>query len=167
MGKDGMALIVPLSHGGSGVSVRALKPGDTLVIKNINGVENGDSTELEHTEPIEVSLFHTDVAANQTTNRYNMGLMVADAVQQILTQMGQAETLERKAVQAKAIRDAKAKGVRFGRPTVKTPENFGEIVEQWENGSLSLKEALEQTGFKHTTFYSRLKEYRRDKQQDI
>ena len=166
MGKDAMALIVPLSHGDSDVSIKMLKPGDTLVIKNINGLEYGDSTlpEIEHTEPIEVSLYHADMTtANQPTSRYNMGLMVAGAVQQILAQMGHAESIERKAVQAKAINEAKAKGIRFGRPSVETPENFGEIVAQWESGSLSIHEALEQTGFKQTTFYKRLKEHRSNK----
>jgi len=40
------------------------------------------------------------------------------------------------------------------------PENFDEIVEQWEKGKIPYEEALRQTGLKHTTFYCRLNEYR-------
>jgi len=160
---DALALIVPLTQGNANVSIRTLKPGDTLVIKKINGFEyEGDALfESEQAEPIEVSLFHADMSTkNQPNNRYHMGIMVADAVQQILAQMEKAESIERRAVQAKAITKAKARGIRFGRPTKETPENFGMLVEQWESGELSMSEVLAQTGFKQSTFYNRLKEYR-------
>ena len=164
MSGNALALIVPLSHGDPDVSIKALKPGDTLVIKNINGLEdNGVAMPagVEQAEPIEVSLYHADVSGvSQPPSRYQMGMAVADAVQQILVQMEQVEIQERKAVQAKAIKEAKAKGIRFGRPTATMPENFGEIVKQWESGELSLQDALEQTGLKHTTFYGRVREYR-------
>ena len=62
--------------------------------------------------------------------------------------------------QTEGIIAAKAKGVRFGRPIKKSPENFGEVVKQWEQGKISFKEALEQAGLKEATFYRRLREYR-------
>ena len=163
MGGDALALVVPLTQGDANASIRTLKPGDTLVIKKINGLEDESDMllESEQTEPIEVSLFHADMATtSQPSNRYHMGLMVADAVQKILTQMEKAESRERRAIQAKAISEAQAKGVKFGRPSKGTPENFGALVEQWENGELSLAKLLAQTGFKQSTFYNRLKEYR-------
>jgi len=58
------------------------------------------------------------------------------------------------------IAAAKARGVKFGRPTKMPPENFGEIVEQWEKGNIPYEEVLRRTGLKHTTFYCRLREYR-------
>ena len=62
--------------------------------------------------------------------------------------------------QAEGIAAARARGVRFGRPTKKSPENFGEVVKQWERGTIHFDEACERTGLKQATFYNRLREYR-------
>jgi DNA invertase Pin-like site-specific DNA recombinase len=56
------------------------------------------------------------------------------------------------------IASAKARGVKFVRPTKEPPENFGEIVAQWEKGKLPCEGVLRQTRLKHTTFYCRLRE---------
>jgi len=65
--------------------------------------------------------------------------------------------------QAEGIAAAKARGVKFGRPTKKPPENFAELVKLWEKKQISYAEILKQTGLKHTAFYSRLKELRSGK----
>ena len=62
--------------------------------------------------------------------------------------------------QTEGIAAARARGVRFGRPIKKPPENFGRLVKQWERGKLLVEEVLEQTGLKEATFYRRLREYR-------
>jgi len=62
--------------------------------------------------------------------------------------------------QAEGIAAAKARGVRFGRPIKKSPENFAALVKQWESGKLTIFEVLEQTGLKQATFYRRLQEHR-------
>ena len=40
--------------------------------------------------------------------------------------------------QAEGIAAAKARGVRFGRPAKKAPEDFGNLVKLWERGYLPL-----------------------------
>jgi DNA invertase Pin-like site-specific DNA recombinase len=62
--------------------------------------------------------------------------------------------------QTEGITAAKARGVRFGRPIKKSPENFYDLVRSWERGKLTLKEILDQTGLKEATFYRRLRELR-------
>ena len=62
--------------------------------------------------------------------------------------------------QADGIAAAKAKGVRFGRPRRSVPANFPQIVTAWEQGELSLHDALRATGVSEATFYRRLREYR-------
>ena len=56
---------------------------------------------------------------------------------------------------------AKARGIRFGRPITKPPEDFVEIVELWESKQLHISEVLDKTGLKPATFYNRLREYRK------
>jgi DNA invertase Pin-like site-specific DNA recombinase len=62
--------------------------------------------------------------------------------------------------QAEGIAAARARGVQFGRPIKKPPENFRELVRQWEREKLPIKDVLEQTGLKKATFYRRLREHR-------
>ena len=81
----------------------------------------------------------------------------------MLTVFAAAAELERDYILQRAkegIFAAKARGVKFGRPTKMPPKNFGEIVEQWEKGNIPYEEVLRRTGLKHTTFYCRLREYR-------
>jgi len=89
-----------------------------------------------------------------------MGTFLADIVLQILSFVAQNERETIKKRQAEGIAAAKLRGVRFGRPIKKPPENFGTLVKQWEHGKLPIGELLEQTGLKEATFYRRLREYR-------
>ena len=65
--------------------------------------------------------------------------------------------------QAEGIVSAKARGVNFGRPIKKPPENFAEVVRLWEGGRITFEEVLRQTGLKQATFYNRLREFRSSK----
>ncbi len=49
----------------------------------------------------------------------------------------------RRELQRKGIAQAKAQGVRFGKPARPLPENFEEVRQAWRNGRLSLKEAAQ------------------------
>ena len=89
-----------------------------------------------------------------------MGTFISDLVLQILSFVAQSERENIKKRQAQGIAAAKAKGVRFGRPIKKTPENFGDLISRWECGKLPIALLLKETGFKEATFYRRLREYR-------
>ena len=89
-----------------------------------------------------------------------MGTFISDLVLQILSFVAQSERENIKKRQAQGIAAAKAKGVRFGRPVKKTPENFEKLISRWECGKLPIALLLKETGFKEATFYRRLREYR-------
>jgi DNA invertase Pin-like site-specific DNA recombinase len=79
----------------------------------------------------------------------------------MLTVFGAVAELERGYIlqrQAEGIAAAKLRGVKFGRPVKKPPENFAEIVRQWECGKLMTKTALALTGLTENTFYRRVRE---------
>jgi len=88
------------------------------------------------------------------------GVFISDAILQLLSYVAQKERENIKKRQAQGIASAKARGVKFGRPTEKPPENFGELVKMWEKKKINFAEILSQTGLKQTAFYSRLREYR-------
>ena len=93
-------------------------------------------------------------------NKDLMGTFIADLVLQILSFVSNTELNNIKQRQAAGIAAARARGVRFGRPIKKPPEDFGAIVKRWERGKLHISEVLAQTGFKEATFYNRLREHR-------
>ena len=81
----------------------------------------------------------------------------------MLTVFGAVAELERGYIlqrQAEGIAAAKRRGVKFGGTVIKPPENFAELVKLWERGKLPLREILESTGLKESTFYRRLREFR-------
>ena len=89
-----------------------------------------------------------------------IGTFISDIVLQILSFVSQNERESIKKRQKDGIISAKLRGVQFGRPIKKPPENFALLVKQWERGELSFEGLLQQTGLKEATFYRRLREYR-------
>ena len=89
-----------------------------------------------------------------------MGTFIADLVLQILSFVAHSERDNIKKRQAEGIAAAKARGVRFGRPVKKPPDNFTELMKLWERGKLRTKDFMEQTGLTESTLYRRLRECR-------
>ena len=89
-----------------------------------------------------------------------MGTFIADLVLQILSFVAQNERENIRKRQAHAIAVAKAQGVKFRRQEIMLPENFGELVRQWEKKRLPLSEVLNVCKMSEATFYRKLSEYR-------
>jgi len=90
-----------------------------------------------------------------------MGTFISDLVLQILSFVAQNERESIKKRQAQGIAAAKAKGVHLGRPAIDMPEDFESIIAKWKNKQLPLKQILTQCRMKRSTFFRRLREYRR------
>ena len=69
--------------------------------------------------------------------------------------------------QLDGIAAAKAKGVKFGRPKVEPPDDFLEIVNALENKAITAKEAIKRSGMAEATFYRRLREYRKNRKENV
>lgn len=89
-----------------------------------------------------------------------MGTFIADLVLQILSFVAQSERENIRKRQEQGIAAAKAKGVKFGRPERKVPENFAKLVSDWEKKKVPISDILTQCDMSTTTFYRRLREYR-------
>ncbi|MFP3153150.1 hypothetical protein LQZ18_01705 [Lachnospiraceae bacterium ZAX-1] len=92
-----------------------------------------------------------------------LGTFVADLVLGLFSYVAQTERENIRKWQEQGIVAAKSRGVRFGRPIKKPPENFAEIVRAWERQKLPFAETLKRTGLKQATFYRRLREFRAGK----
>jgi len=145
--------------------VSKLKQGDLLYIKSIDRLgRNYEDIQNQWrilTKERGVDIAVIDMPLLDTRNGKDlMGTFISDVVLQLLSFVAQNEREAIRKRQAEGIASAKARGVKFGRPTKKPPENFGELIKLWEKKKISYSEILEQTGLKHTAFYSRLREYR-------
>ena len=99
------------------------------------------------------------VIGHKEWEKFN-GHIHCDLVLQILSFVAQNERENRRKRQAQGIAVAEAKGVKFGRPEIVLPENFGELVYKWEKKRLPLSEVLEVCKMSEATFYRKLREYR-------
>ena len=147
--------------------VRRLRRDDLLYIKSIDRLGRNYGEILEQwrvlTKEKGVDIAVLDMPLLDTplldTRRGKdlMGTFIADLVLQILSFVAENERESIRQRQAEGIAAAKARGVRFGRPAVPTPENFPAVVEEWEHKRIDFQEALRRTGLSESTFYRRLR----------
>ena len=144
---------------------KKLRPGDLLYIKSIDRLgRNYDEIQNQWrilTKERGADIAVVDMPLLDTRNGKDlMGTFIADLVLQILSFVAHSERDSIKKRQAEGIAAAKARGVRFGRPLKKPPENFAALAKQWERGKISFGELQTRTGLKRATLYRRLSEFR-------
>ena len=145
--------------------METLVPGDLVYVKSIDRLGR-NYEEIQNqwrilTKERGVDIAVIDMPLLDTRNGKDlMGTFLADIVLQILSFVAQNERETIRKRQSEGIAAARARGVRFGRPIKKPPENFGVLVKQWRGGKLPISEVLTQTGLKTATFYRRLREWR-------
>lgn len=144
--------------------VSKLVPGDVLVIKSIDRLgRNYDEildewrfiTREKHCAIVVIDMPLLDTRKER---RGLTGEFIAGLVLQILSYVAQVERENTRQRQAEGIAAAKARGVRFGRPPKKRPENYQWVKGAFLEGALSRKEAAERLHIGTTTFSKWLKE---------
>lgn len=145
--------------------VKKLKQGDLLYVLSIDRLgRNYEEIQKQWriiTKEKGVDICVLDMPLLDTTQGKDlMGTFIADLVLQILSFVAQSERENIKKRQEQGIAAAKAKGVRFGRPEIPIPDDFGEIVSDWEKKKVSFDETLKRCNMSEATFYRKLREYR-------
>lgn len=150
--------------------IRKLKQGDLLYILSIDRLGR-NYEEIQNQwriliKEIGIDICVIDMPLLDTRNGKDLlGTFIADLVLQILSFVAQSERENIKKRQAQGIAAAKAKGIKFGRPEKIVPEDFPDIVAQWENKIIALQELLVQCNMSQATFFRRLRELRSINQQ--
>ena len=145
--------------------VKKLKSGDLLYVLSIDRLGR-NYEEIQNqwrviTKEIESDICVLDMPLLDTRQGKDlMGTFIADLVLQILSFVAQSERENIKKRQEQGIAAAKAKGVRFGRPEIPLPDNFGKLVKDWEKKRTSFEETLRLCNMSEATFYRKLREYR-------
>lgn len=149
--------------------LKRLKRGDVLVIKSIDRLGRNYGEILEQwqhitkkigadIQVIDMPLLDTNCGREDLT-----GTLISDLVLQILAYVAETERTFIRQRQAEGIAAAKLRGVQFGCKKIELPEGFEEYYKMWDVGKISSRKAAEALGMKHTTFYRRCMECRRNK----
>ena len=145
--------------------VSILREGDLLYIMSIDRLGR-NYAEIQNqwrmlTKEIGIDICVIDMPLLDMRNGKDlMGTFIADLVLQILSFVAENERENIRKRQKQGIAAAKKRGVRFGRPESKVPDNFKSIVRAWEHGNIKIDEVLEKCQMSKSTFYRRLREMR-------
>lgn len=148
--------------------VRKMKKDDLLYIKSIDRLGRNYKEIQEQwrilTKDKGIDICVIDMPLLDTRQCKDlMGTFIADLVLQILSFVAENERANIRQRQAEGIEAAKARGVRFGRPPLETPEHFEKTVHLWEKKKINIQEALERSGMSESTFYRKARMYRTPK----
>ena len=145
--------------------LKRLKPGDELYIKSIDRLGRNYNEILEQwrllTKEMEIDVVVIDMPLLDTRLCKDLlGTFIADLVLQVLSFVAQNERENIRKRQEEGIRAAKLRGVEFGRPVIVPPDNFKDLIKQWEKGEIPAEEVADLCNMSIATFYRRLREFR-------
>ena len=127
--------------------VRRFKKDDLLYIKSIDRLGRNYAEILEQwrilTKDKGIDIVVLDMPLLDTRRGKDlMGTFLSDIVLQVLSFVAENERTNIRQRQAEGIAAAKARGVRFGRPPSRLPDNFHEVYQLWKNGKITVTVSL-------------------------
>ena len=143
--------------------LRALRPGDTLVIKSIDRLGRNYEEILDQwrviTKKKRAAIVVLDMPLLDTRQGQDLtGTLIADIVLQLLSYVAQTEREFIRERQREGIAAARARGVHLGRKPKEKPDNFPSVSRRWRDGDLSARKAAEQLGVSPHTFVKWVRE---------
>lgn len=140
-----------------------LRSGDTLIIKSLDRLSRNKSDikrELEFFRENKIRLKVIDLPTTMIELEVGQEWvfnMVNNILIEVLGTIAEQERMNIKLRQAEGIAAAHAKGVKFGRPRAKLPENWDSVIQDWKAGNITAVRAMKLTNTKRTTFYKLVK----------
>lgn len=148
--------------------LRKLKKDDLLYIKSIDRLGRNYSEILEQwralTKEKGVDIVVLDMPLLDTRRGKDLiGTFLSDIVLQILSFVAENERVNIRRRQAEGIAAAKARGVKFGRPSKPLPETFLSVYRRWKAGKITGTAAAKECGMPLATFRYRAEIYEKNK----
>lgn len=137
--------------------IRKLRAGDTLFIKSIDRLGRNYRDIIEQwriiTKEKGADVVVLDMPLLDTRiGKDLLGTFMADIVLQLLSFVAENERKNIRERQAEGIAAAKARGVRFGRPSKPVPEEFQEYTRRWGAGEVTASQASKALNMPLATF---------------
>lgn len=136
-----------------------LRRGDTLVIKSLDRLSRNKADikkELEYFKDngIRIKVLDLPTTLMELPEGQEWVFeMVNNILIEVLGTIAEQERRNIKQRQAEGIAAAKGNGVTLGRPKAEKPDNWEEVIKEWQAGKITAVKAMELTGTKRTTFY--------------
>jgi len=142
-----------------------LRNGDTLVVKELDRLSRSKDdikNELEYFKQKSIRVKILDIPT--TMADYPKGQewvleMVNNILIEVLGSIAEEERIKIKRRQREGIEAAHKKGIEFGRPNIKKPENWDEVMCKVETSGLKVVDAMKKLGVKKTSYYKLKKIY--------
>ena len=147
------------------LTTQLLRPGDTLVIKELDRLGRNMKQikeEWNNLLKMDININVIDTPILNTSGKTDLEkTLISNIVFELLSYMAEKEREKIRQRQAEGIKALKDKnnGKGIGRPKTDMPSNFDEVYKEWKSGSITAKAAMEQLGLKRTTFYKLAKEH--------
>lgn len=144
--------------------VRRMKKDDLLYIKSIDRLGRNYGEILEQWRILikekGIDIVVLDMPLLDTRRGKDlMGTFLSDIVLQVLSFVAESERTNIRQRQAEGIAAAKARGVKFGRPSIPYPDNFQEIHRDWRKKKITLRQAADACGMPVGTFYGKARKF--------
>ena len=141
-----------------------LRKGDILVVKSIDRLGRNYKQICDEwreiTNDIKANIKVLDMPLLDTTKTDGLiGEVISDIVLQLLSYVAEQERSFINQRQSEGIKNAKEKGVRFGKPPIEYPNNWNEVYTIWQNKEITAREAMKRLNLKPTSFYKLAKKY--------
>ena len=144
---------------------RKLRPDDVLFVKSIDRLGRNYNMVLDEwryltkEKGVDIVVIDMPLLDTRIEGKNLVGKFIADVVLQVLSFVAENERETMRQRQAEGIRMAKARGVKFGRPSVCVPNNFFEIANLYIKRKITSATACEMSGLSRGTFFRKLKCY--------
>ena len=145
--------------------MKRLRRGDLLCVKSIDRLGRDYHEIIEQwrliTREKGADIRVLDMPLLDTTYAKDLlGTFIADLVLQVMSFSAQLERENILQRQAEGIAAAKARGVKFGRKPLPTPDDFYELYRQWRAKEIKTKEMTALCGCSRRTLYTKTKLWR-------
>lgn len=146
-----------------------LREGDTLIITEVDRLGRNKKDTVEElrmlaNRGIRVMILEIPTTLQDLSKMDNaMAKMILETVNHMLIElyaaMAQAEVEKKEKRQREGIEQMKARGEwdKYGRPRIKQPDNWNEVIKRWKAGEITAVEAMRLTEMKKSSFYKLVK----------
>lgn len=146
--------------------LKKLRKNDLVVVKSIDRLGRNYTMIIDEwryitqTKEADIKVVDMPLLDTRKEGKNLVGKFISDVVLQVLSFVAQNEREMMKQRQAKGIRCAKERGVRFGRPETILPKNFDKVCRLYCKGLITNYAAVRTLGMKRGTFFKYLKMYK-------
>lgn len=135
-----------------------LRRGDTLVVKELdrlgrNKVKIKEELEWFRAEGIRVKILNVPTTLIDCRGQDWVLDMVSNILIEVMASVAEEERVKIHRRQEEGIAVAKAKGVRFGRPSIAKPDNYEQVMALVDSGQLKAVDAMRELRVRKTTYY--------------